>query len=263
MVVQYNRETFDEKENDMKSKMLILGLMLIALAGCRLQANTQLTETAQVTQISGAQTLEASLSQTPDVTPTSQPTWTPSATSTVTQGVTPSPSATFRPTATSGASVGSCDDARFVADVTVPDDKEMDPGETFTKTWRLENAGTCEWTTDYSVSFVSGDKMGGDTYEINENVAPGETHDISIDMKAPFEAGTYRGDWTIKNENGISFGATFYVQIVVSTSATPTGTATNTPTASVTPTSAPTPSSTPSPSPSPTKSPSGNQDNGS
>lgn len=243
----------------MKRKVLIFSLLLIALAGCRLQANAQLTETAQVTQISGAQTLEASLSQTPVVTATSQPTWTPSATSTVTQGVTPSPSATFRPTATSGNFVGSCDDARFVADVTVPDDTEMDPGETFTKTWRLENAGTCDWITDYSVSFVSGDKMGGDTYEISETVAPGETHDISIDMKAPFEAGTYRGDWTIKNENGISFGATFYVQIVVNTSATPTGTATNTPTATATATSSPAPSNTPSP----TVAPSATEESGS
>ncbi len=34
----------------------------------------------------------------------------------------------------------------FVADVTVPDDTHFSPGQTFDKTWRLQNAGDCEWS---------------------------------------------------------------------------------------------------------------------
>jgi hypothetical protein len=39
-----------------------------------------------------------------------------------------------------------CDKADFVTDVTIPDDTVLDPGESFTKTWRLKNSGTCSWT---------------------------------------------------------------------------------------------------------------------
>jgi len=45
--------------------------------------------------------------------------------------------------------VSRCDAASFVRDVTVPDGTKMEPGDDFTKTWRLLNAGTCSWTTAY------------------------------------------------------------------------------------------------------------------
>jgi hypothetical protein len=41
-------------------------------------------------------------------------------------------------------------------------------------------------------------------------------------MKAPLLAGEYTSYWTIRNQNGISFGDLFYVQIVVTSSATET-----------------------------------------
>ena len=131
----------------------------------------------------------------------------------------------------------------------------MDPGEGFTKTWRLENSGTCEWTTDYSVGFLSGSRMGGESYQVSETVEPGETHDISIDMAAPLEAGTYTGYWTIRNADGISFGNTFYVEIEVTSSATITPTPTQTSPASSTPTATTAPTDTVMPSDTPTPTP--------
>jgi hypothetical protein len=44
-------------------------------------------------------------------------------------------------------------------DVTIPDDSAMDPGENFTKVWRLQNVGACTWTIEYSVQFFSGERM--------------------------------------------------------------------------------------------------------
>src|SRR5512140_3570859 len=39
---------------------------------------------------------------------------------------------------------GACTDkASFVEDVTIPDYTHLDPRETFTKTWRIKNVGTC------------------------------------------------------------------------------------------------------------------------
>jgi hypothetical protein len=44
-------------------------------------------------------------------------------------------------------------------DVTIPDDTVMAPGNTFTKIWRIKNAGNCTWTTTYAVAFFSGEQM--------------------------------------------------------------------------------------------------------
>ncbi|MHC5954166.1 NBR1-Ig-like domain-containing protein, partial [Streptococcus pyogenes] len=59
------------------------------------------------------------------------------------------------PTATA-----TCDLAQFIKDVTIPDGTNFNPGDTFTKTWRLRNIGTCAWS-GYSLIFDSGDSMNG------------------------------------------------------------------------------------------------------
>ncbi|NIP41529.1 MAG: hypothetical protein GWN00_05010, partial [Aliifodinibius sp.] len=38
----------------------------------------------------------------------------------------------------------------------------LTPRTAFTKVWRLQNVGTCTWTADYDMVFISGDRMGGD-----------------------------------------------------------------------------------------------------
>ena len=42
---------------------------------------------------------------------------------------------------------------------TIPDRSDFEVGESFTKTWRLENTGTCTWNTSYRLKFASGDQM--------------------------------------------------------------------------------------------------------
>ena len=101
-----------------------------------------------------------------------------------------------------------CDQARFVKDVTIPDETDLDPGEAFTKTWRLQNAGSCTWTIGYLLYFESGNIMGGPTsqYLTSQPVFPGETIDVSIDLVAPEETGTYLGNWMLRNVKGEGFG---------------------------------------------------------
>lgn len=138
-----------------------------------------------------------------------------SATSTFTQipAVTIQPPATvFVPSATSASS---CDAALFVADVSIPDNTVMTPGEDFTKTWRLKNTGTCTWSTSYDVVFSSGNQMGAVSEQaLTGSVAPGQTIDISVNMTAPATNGTYTGNWKLRNASGVGF-TTFYVQIKV------------------------------------------------
>ena len=116
-----------------------------------------------------------------------------------------------------------CDAAQFVADVTVPDGSVFAPGTTFKKTWRLKNIGTCTWTTDYSLVYVSGEKFAGPTSaKLPTSVAPGQTVDVSVDMTAPSTAGKFRGNWQLANATGVKFGigstaqGVFWVEVVVS-----------------------------------------------
>ncbi len=133
---------------------------------------------------------------------------------------TPQPTSTLRPTNTQvfTATPLPCDQASFVEDVTVPDGTEFNVGQSFTKTWRLRNAGSCTWTTAYEVVFFGGEQMNGPMdLNLTGNVYPGQTVDITLSLKAPNTAGTYRGNWKLRNDRGQVFGLTngnpFWVEI--------------------------------------------------
>ncbi len=116
-----------------------------------------------------------------------------------------------------------CDQAKFIADVTIPDGSPINNGGAFTKTWRLKNVGTCTWTPSYAVVFESGDIMGGPaSMALPGTVAPGAEIDISVPMKAPEVPNTYRGYWRLRNPAGEFIpvqsgfqGKSFYVEIKV------------------------------------------------
>lgn len=119
---------------------------------------------------------------------------------------------TATPTRTPGTVVtvpaNSCDKARFVRDVTIPDGTVMSPGQRFTKTWSLTNVGTCTWTKGtYQIVFFSGEQMGAPAaLAFPEDVPPGRTANFTVEMTAPSTAGTYRGNWMFKNAKGELFG---------------------------------------------------------
>jgi uncharacterized repeat protein (TIGR01451 family) len=128
------------------------------------------------------------------------------------------------------AAAAYCDSAQFIADVTIPDGTVMAPGATFVKTWRLQNIGTCTWTTAYSIVFTGGDQLGAPAVvNMPYNVAPGASVDISVNMTAPLAAGHYRGNWKLRNASGYIFGVggpanyLFWVDIYVNSTYT-TGT---------------------------------------
>jgi hypothetical protein len=115
----------------------------------------------------------------------------------------------------------------FVRDVTISDYTEIEAGNSFTKTWKIENTGTCTWSSDYSLEFVSGDEMDGSSTAIGESVNPGASVEISVDMAAPEDADEYTGYWQLENSGGTLFGSKFYVLIVVpDATSTPTVTST-------------------------------------
>ncbi len=111
------------------------------------------------------------------------------------------------PQPTSAPQASACDRAKFVKDVTVPDDTQMQPGASFTKTWRLKNVGQCTWNEDYALVFVGGDLLGADgEVLLTKEVEPDETVDVSVEMVAPAAGGTYRSEWKLSNSAREVFG---------------------------------------------------------
>ncbi len=104
---------------------------------------------------------------------------------------------------------------QFVADVTVPDDSEIPPGQRFTKTWRIRNSGTQPWTSAYTLHFVGGNGMSVVQSVALPPLAPGEEGDVSVDLVAPTNPGVFYADWRMKDGLGQAFGEMIYVRIVV------------------------------------------------
>ena len=107
-------------------------------------------------------------------------------------------------------------------DLTIPDGTQIPAGETFTKTWRLVNSGSCKWTRLYKLVFYSQNPLGA-TYEhfLPGEVLPGYAIDLSVEFTAPLQLGTYRSNWMLQAPDGSLFGlgmnadTPFYVSIVV------------------------------------------------
>ncbi len=106
-------------------------------------------------------------------------------------------------------------DSKFIADVTIPDDTKISPGQTFVKTWRVKNVGTRAWGNGFTLEFIGGVAMTEKTSIPLPATPPGQEIDISIPMTAPDIPGDYQGDWRMKDDQGNFFGATLWVRIVV------------------------------------------------
>ncbi len=152
-----------------------------------------------------AEEIAASFVRTGDILSSPTPTLTPSITPT------PSPTSKFESSRSGGSGSGvdeNCNMAKFVAHVTVSEGASIPTGVQFTKTWRVENIGTCTWTTSYRLVYSDGDLMGADEdgVPLPEEVAPGETVDISIKFSTPDEPGEQDGYWIFQDNLGYWFG---------------------------------------------------------
>jgi hypothetical protein len=196
------------------------------LTACNLGLETRGVPTIPPGQAAGA-TLAALLGTQQASQPVFPPTAMPSGTPPPAAPVASATSAPPSPAPT----VGCTDRAGFVADVTVPDGTLFSAGTTFTKTWRLKNAGTCTWTSRYALVFFSGDQMSAPSViAFAADVPPGAGVDVSANLDAPASSGYYQGNWKLRNNAGVLFGtgasgtSNFWVKIRVgppSSSATP------------------------------------------
>ncbi len=160
------------------------------------------TVAAQLTEISKPPVATSRPSQ---ETPQSVPSATTAAQATPLPSQQPAFTVVAQPTQAPQA--GACDLARFVKDVTVPDNTVIQPGASFTKTWRLKNVGKCAWNADYRLVFVSGETLGAPSaVALPGSVGVDDTVDVSVEMVAPVQPGTFRSEWKLSNAQGETFG---------------------------------------------------------
>ncbi|HSG45237.1 MAG TPA: NBR1-Ig-like domain-containing protein [Anaerolineales bacterium] len=195
-----------------KNKAISLFLCtIILLSACGTPAQTNSNIATAVAQTVQAQNSLTKVSALPTLTPA--PT------------LPPAPATEAVPTETSATgpagNPGCVASAQLIAE-NPPDETLLSPNEYFWKTWTFRNNGTCYWTTDYSIVFWDGERMGGfASYPLPKDVPPGETVDISIYLQAPGFEGITSGYWRFKTSWEEFFGvgaqnSSFYVQVNVS-----------------------------------------------
>ncbi len=217
---------------------ILLSILLIALlASCNMPSKTKEGEEEQspeqlqtfVAQTVTAHAVQSEQDAAPSDTPSPDTEAPPQPSETPTTEPTNTPIPTDAPTVTNTPIP--CNQAKFVEDVTIPDGTDFNPGDTFVKTWRLRNTGSCSWTSGYDIVFSSGDAMSAPSaVQLTANVIPpGGTVDVSVNLTAPADPGTYRGNWKLRDQADQVFGiqstGEFWVEIdVIAPTNTPTAT---------------------------------------
>jgi hypothetical protein len=219
-----------------KTLVLVLMATSVALSACGGGQAEQLpTPDVALIQTLAVGTFQAGLTQTALVVPTTTPL--PTNTPLVLATNTPlgGGSALSSPTSPSGGGAGAaaCYDLAYVQDVTIPDGTVVTPGQSFTKTWLVQNSGSCDWEPGFIFNVVGGDPMSGASVTLNQIVQPGRQYELSVPMVAPTDkTGELKGTWRLSDANGNFFGDGVYVLVDVgNATAVPTAaTATETPT---------------------------------
>ncbi|MFN2119953.1 MAG: NBR1-Ig-like domain-containing protein, partial [Anaerolineales bacterium] len=209
----------------------ILSALVLALSGACGSSAADSTPTLSVEEVftAAVQTLQAQQATQLALTP---PTATASPSPFPTLAL-PSPVATlpFVVPTSSGSTASGCNNAAYVADVTVPDGTAFKPGASFDKTWTLLNTGSCPWNTSYKLAFFSGEGMSGSAAAVPSTVNAGSQVNMTVHLVAPSSAGSYTGYWRMQTDQGTGFGGSVYVQITVSGTAGSTSTSGPSPTA--------------------------------
>jgi len=188
-------------------------LMGVLLSACKpvepkLDVNAQKTGFAQTAEVQASLTSAAQPTATETPIPTL--TFTPAPTATITSII--------PPTKTSGSTstpVGGIDSAQVIAQEPI-DDTHLEPGETFTTTWTMENTGTTTWSVKYYIEHAHGDSLGAeDKVYVWLPVPPNTSLQLSVNMVAPTTPGSKTSNWKMYNANGDAF-YDFSITIIVS-----------------------------------------------
>jgi hypothetical protein len=176
-------------------------LVLMAVTACSTATPTQVVQPNQPTRAFTRRTATETVP--PPATDI------PAATSTPAASATPAATQTPSSTATNTPNPVPCNLAAFAGNVTLPDLSSVIPTRTYTKTWQLRNIGSCTWSSDYSVVYISGDQLGPNTSaKLPGAIKPGSYVNVSISlvMPNPTKTTTYTSYFMLKSDSGEFFG---------------------------------------------------------
>jgi hypothetical protein len=210
-------------KNRLVKVQIFLALGALLLASCGAGNPPETTPTVGVSQIQtfAVATFSSALTMTAIAAPTNTPASTPTALATLPTLATTTTGGVPVTGTTPGAPVGgvaataSCYGLTFVSDVSIPDNTQMSPGKTFTKTWKVKNSGSCAWDAGFKFQNTGGESMGATAFTLPTSVPAGQTYDVSVPMTAPNKSGTLRSNWRMATASGQYFGDEVYVAIVV------------------------------------------------
>lgn len=205
----------------MRTKILLITLVFIAiiLSTCE-SSNSEMTAMEKdAIRTEAVATYLANQTHTALVLSTPVPTFTPPS------AVTETP-ASETATIVVPPTASSCYKLLYKKVETIPDGTQMDPGQHFTKMWKVQNNGDCAWAPGFKFSLIGGEAMGGQTLTLTDPVPVGAIIELSIEMTAPEDrTGLIQGTWQMSDANGALFGDALTVVISMGE---PAATATNT-----------------------------------
>lgn len=105
-------------------------------------------------------------------------------------------------------------DLKFLYDLTIPDESAIAPGSRLDKQWLVQNTGSCNWDSSYSLRLISGEALGANEQSLYP-ARSGAQVPLQVNFTAPSEAGSYISEWQAFDPDGIPFGDSFYIIIIV------------------------------------------------
>lgn len=197
----------------MKHATILMALALF-LAACAAPVTPAPTSTSVPTvvpsissSIAPSSTLEPTPSPTPTPSRTPEPTPTPTLgfifiLPTATVGITPSPAAAL--------------DCQLVAQ-SVVNGTEFHPREPFSNDWLLLNTGSAPWVPgNVDFAYTGGTRMNLSTVvQLRQNVPPGNTVSLNVDMRAPSKPSDYTTFWSLRRGTDYFCRANLTISVVL------------------------------------------------
>lgn len=106
-------------------------------------------------------------------------------------------------------------DLTFLEDLTIPDNMFASFGLALDKQWRVENSGTCHWSSAYRLRNIGGAALGAPQEIALYPARAGTQATLRILFTAPFAEGVYESAWQAMDPGGNPFGDPIYIRVAV------------------------------------------------
>ena len=89
------------------------------------------------------------------------------------------------------------------------------PGESLDKQWLVQNSGSCNWDERYHLRLISEEALGAAPEQALYPARAGTQATLQVSFIAPSDAGEYTSEWQAFDSNGLPFGESFFIKVVV------------------------------------------------